>query len=351
MEREAPTSAFYGRLCHSACELADLDRAVMLLYDADLRRVRPVGAHGVETTAFSQAYVHADTAPIARQALAEDRVVQVDGNTLLADVPEEFQHFVRDRRILCVPVAAPGNWVGVMFVDRALEAEPVHDDDLELLWTLGKAVALAATARDATRQAEMARQLQQRIDLAREIHDGVIQRLFGVSLVLSGSEGDLADEDRARCAEEVQEALHDLRAAIQRPLGRDAPPPTLASFEAEVGRLAAAHTDIELRLEEDAPVPPEVGPLAQSVLAEAVRNARRHAEPTCVEVRTRRDDGAFFLEIENDGVGGATPLPGTSGVGLRLTAFEALQRGGVLEFGPRGDDRWQVRLVVPLSDG
>lgn len=352
MEQEAPTSAFYGRLCRSTCELARLDRAIMLLYDADLRRVRPVGAHGMETDDFRDVYVHANTAPIARRALEEDRVEQVDGNTLAPEVPPEFQHLVRDRRILCVPVSTAGNWVGVMFADRTLEAEPVGDEDLEFLWTLGKAIALAATARAATRQTEWARQLQQRIDLAREIHDGVIQRLFGVSLVLSSAEGALGEVERERCAAEVQEALTELRAALQRPLGPITPPPTLASFTAEVERLAVAHADIHIRRDEGGhgDVPDELAALAQSVLAEAVRNARRHAMPTFVAVRTRRGDDTFVLEIENDGVT-PVPAPHTPGVGLRLTAFEALQHGGVLEFGPRGDDRWQVRLVVPLADG
>ena len=36
-------------------------------------------------------------------------------------------------------------------------------------------------------------------------------------------------------------------------------------------------------------------------------------------------------------------------MGLRLAAFEALQQGGVVEFGPVAGDRWRVRLVVPLQ--
>jgi hypothetical protein len=38
-------------------------------------------------------------------------------------------------------------------------------------------------------------------------------------------------------------------------------------------------------------------------------------------------------------------------MGLRLAAFEALQLGGVLDFGPAGSDCWQVRLVVPYEHG
>jgi len=92
-------------------------------------------------------------------------------------------------------------------------------------------------------------------------------------------------------------------------------------------------------------VPPGIEPLAQSVLAEAVRNAHKHANPSRVTVRIGRDDGAFVLEVANDGVVGSGRH--RAGMGLRLAALEALQSGGVVEFGQREPGVWQVRLVVP----
>jgi hypothetical protein len=52
--------------------------------------------------------------------------------------------------------------------------------------------------------------------------------------------------------------------------------------------------------------------------------------------------------VTNDGVKG--PLLRKAGMGLRLAALEALQAGGLLEFGMRGEDRWQVRLVVRCEE-
>ena len=74
------------------------------------------------------------------------------------------------------------------------------------MWMLGKTAALAASARIATSHQGRARQLSERIDLTREIHERVMQRLFGVSLVV-GSERELSAEERARCADEIQAAL------------------------------------------------------------------------------------------------------------------------------------------------
>ena len=66
-----------------------------------------------------------------------------------------------------------------------------------------------------------------------------------------------------------------------------------------------------------------------------------------MSVRLNRLDDAFVLEVANDGVLGRSRRPG---MGLRLAALEALQSGGVVEFGEREPGTWQVRLVVPDDD-
>jgi signal transduction histidine kinase len=86
------------------------------------------------------------------------------------------------------------------------------------------------------------------------------------------------------------------------------------------------------------------------VLVEAVRNAAKHAAPTRVTVRIGREDGAFSLEIVNNGVPRGRRRRAQAGMGLRLAALEALGAGGVIEFGAREPGTWQVRLVVPVQE-
>jgi signal transduction histidine kinase len=168
--------------------------------------------------------------------------------------------------------------------------------------------------------------------------------LFGVSMALDG-DGDLPEDARRRCASETQAALSELRTALQRPLGRT-PRSTRTTLRAEVQRLAGTHPDlgVSLRSDDAVEIPASLEPLAQSVLIEAVRNAHKHASPSRVDVRVSSLDGAFVLEVSNDGVRGRSRQPG---MGLRLAALEALQSGGVVEFGEREPGIWQVRLVVP----
>jgi signal transduction histidine kinase len=292
-------------------------------------------------------HVTVERFPVARRALAEGRVHEIDGAEGL-DLPDVWREFLAGMHTIWTPMSAGGRWVGVIISERQPGEPPIGDSERQLLLTLGRTAAVAAVARVATTVSEKAKQLEQRIDLAREIHESVMQRLFGVSLALAAEE-QLGPEAQRRCAEELQAALGELRAALQRPLGR-APRPTATTLANELERMAVVHPDLGVRLTAGDPtaVPDHLQALSQSVLAEAIRNAQKHARPTCVSVSVAHAAGAFVLEITNDGLLTVDPKA-SGGVGLRLAALEALGCGGVVEFGPR-EDSWQVRLVVPDAD-
>jgi signal transduction histidine kinase len=324
-----------------------MDRAVIFRYDGARRRVRAAGAHGIPLDVFAEADVTVETVPVARESLVEDRVIDIS-STSAEGVPAEFKPLIKESTLVCTPMAAAGRWLGVILSDRGPGRPPLRDSERYLLWTLGKTAALAAFARQATNKQAQARQLQERMDLAREVHESVIQRLFGIQLVFS-SQVELSSAARGRIGAELQAALFDLRRALQRPLGRQAPETHTTLLE-EVERLRREHRDLQLVLRpgsEQVHVPPELEPLAQSVLAEALRNAHKHAGPTRIEVCLEvRDGDTLVLDVINDGVRSKAKQ---SGMGLKLAALEALQLGGIIEFGEREPGSWRVRLAVPLD--
>jgi signal transduction histidine kinase len=344
IETDEDGEGFYSHLAEAVCDVAGMRRALVFRYDAPSRRVRAVGAHGISLEPFVDVHVGLETAPVAAQALAEDRVIEVrPPEPHLVD--SAFAELLGDHPLIYVPMAASGRMPGVILAEPLPEHSPLDDERRDLLWTLGKVLALASSARIATFQSERAKQLEERIDLARDIHERVVQRLFGVSLALS-SDGPLDGTARERAAEEVQTALVDLRAALQRPLGRT-PRETGTTLAAEVQRLAAEHPPLTITVDGEVPAVPEgLEALAQSIFAEAVRNATKHADATSIVVRVRREDGLFVLEVANDGVN-KRRATGPPGVGLRLAALEALHVGGLVEFGARDGGTWQVRLAVP----
>jgi len=345
-EDEGLGDDFYSRLCEGITRCTALRRVVLFRYDSTRRRILAAGSYGVDLELFADDFFTLETAALAREALEQDRVIELSEG-LDEQLPAGYVERLEARTVVCTPISARRRWLGAILGDRGGDGPPLTAGEREVLWILGKMAALAAMARAATRQHERAAALEQRIDLAREVHEGVVQRLFGVSLALSGDQP-FDEETRRRCAEEVQEALGDLRAALQRPLGRAAAA-TRTTLAEEIARLRHEYPSLEIDVDGAAVAVPEaLEPLAQSVLAEAIRNAAKHAGAAHVHVRTQADDATFVLEVTNDGVrdGGDGP----AGMGLRLAGFEALQAGGLLEFGPRDAGRWQVRLVVPFEE-
>jgi signal transduction histidine kinase len=318
-------------------------RAVLFRYDSSRRRVRAVGAHGIELERFADLFVTIDSVPVAKQSLITDNVLEVLGADDF-DVPQSVRDLLEGVPLVCTPMAASGRFVGVVLSEREADAAEMSTEDRRLLWTIGKSIAMASVAREAAAISERSRQLQQRIDLAREIHEQVVQRLFGISLALSREEPLDADAQR-RCATEVQAALGELRAALQRPLGH-ASRPTASTLTEEIDRQRRLHPELQLHIAADSTVPASLEPLAQSLLIEAIRNARKHSECTSVHVSLGGDERTFTMEVLNDS---AAPRSGGAGVGLHLATLEALQHGGVLEYGEAEPGTWSVRLVVPID--
>ncbi len=330
------TDAFYSRLADATCLLADMRRAVIFAYDGERRLVRAVGAHNLSLELFAGVSPTAEQVTLAADALRDDAVVVMEH--MERQLPAEFHHLLDGGRVVCIPMSAGGRGIGVIVADRLAELGPLTNAQRHTLWSLGKIAGLAAAARHATHEHELARRLSERIDLARDLHEEVVQRLFGVSLALAG-EGDLRAADRERAREEIQTALSELRTALLPATQR----PSTTDLREELARLNGQHPGLEIAVEA---TDDELPAVARSVLREAVRNAVKHASPSRVDVRIRDAGGAFVLEVVNDGVPRVSRTPG-AGVGLRLAAFEALESGGIVDFGPLDGERWRVRLTVP----
>jgi signal transduction histidine kinase len=339
------SGVFYDRVCRAVCSLTTMRRAALLLHDSTYRSVIPMGSHGLDPDLVKRIEGTLDETPIARRALEEDRVVEVTGG-LAGHVPARYAELADTSTLTCTPISAARRWLGVILADRDGEDFVLEDDERETMLTLGRLAALTASVEHSTEQRESERRLSERVELTRELHENAIQRLFGVALAL-GSERGLSAEERRRCQEELRSVVGDLRRALTRPVATPARRPS-ASLAEVLERLLGRRADLELKWEDGVEVPPDLEPVAQSVLAEALRNADRHSEASRIEIRVASDGETFTLAVENDGAGDGKATKG-GGLGLRLAALEALRYEGLVEFGAAAGGRWRVRLVVPVG--
>src|ERR1700752_5029696 len=216
----SPTE-FYARIGEAICRLTTMRRAAIFMADEARRRVRGIGSDGIPFDQLSGIRPTLVNTPIAQRALLEDKVVVVS-ERIEEEVPPEYAKLLGITTLVCTPLSAGGYAYGVICADRGGGRFDLSDRERHLLWTLGKTAALVAAARNVTRAQERTRRLGERLDLAREIHERVLQRLFGVSLAL-GAEQLLERAERERCRAEMQEALGDLRRGPERPLAPLAP--------------------------------------------------------------------------------------------------------------------------------
>ncbi len=345
LDEATESGVFYDRVCRAVCTLTTMRRAALLLHDDAYGAVIPMGSHGVDPEIVKLIEGTLDETPIARLALEEDRVVEV-GGSLVGHLPDRYAGLADTPRITCTPISAARRWLGVIFADHGGEDFELAPGERETMLTLGRLAALVASVEHSTERRESERRLSERVELTRELHENAIQRLFGVTMAL-GSERGLSDDERLRCQEELRSVVGDLRHALTRPV---ASPPSAGqtSLVKMLGRIQARRPELRLDWGEGVEVPPYLEPVAQSVLAEALRNADRHSLPTRIDVRLAADGETFSLTVENDGTGGGSKAKG-GGLGLRLAALEALRYEGLVEFGAVAEDRWRVRLVVPME--
>jgi signal transduction histidine kinase len=89
-----------------------------------------------------------------------------------------------------------------------------------------------------------------------------------------------------------------------------------------------------------------VASVAARCASEGLRNALRHADPTCISVLASL--GASFVRVcvSNDGVS-ETARP--RGIGLRSLELDALSLGGSIS-ATHEEGTWQLMLTMPTQD-
>jgi signal transduction histidine kinase len=179
----------------------------------------------------------------------------------------------------------------------------------------------------------------ERLCIAGELHDEVIQPLYKVHLMGEVLRRDLAtgrlldlEEDLPELLEATQAAqdalrrvVRDLRDSSLGPGGlRRALEALIRSLEASCP--AAIHTDLE-----EVGGPPLVQLLAYQIAREALQNAIKHARARVIRVSARTEEGVLRVVVEDDGVGFAPLLVRSDDhFGLQLMRERAEAAGGHL---------------------
>jgi signal transduction histidine kinase len=208
-----------------------------------------------------------------------------------------------------------------------------------VLFTIAGGAAGAAMER--VRQAETAvAEARAREDIARELHDGVLQTL---AVVQRRS----ADHELVSLARDQE---LDLRAFLagDRPVGGDDDlGQALRRAAARVERRDGLRVEVLLVDEDHPPVAPAVVEAVAGAVGEALTNAAKHGGAARATVFVDVDD-EVFCSIKDDGRG-FDPATVTEGMGITTSIRARLaELGGTAELDGRPGGGAEVRLRAPL---
>ncbi|HWT22957.1 MAG TPA: histidine kinase [Solirubrobacteraceae bacterium] len=204
---------------------------------------------------------------------------------------------------------------------------------------------------------------EERLRIAAELHDGVVQDLVGVAYELRAVADELPEDPHAKADGDLRTVLHrseqSCRTAVRalrslllelRPGERRA-----ESIEAALERLAEPLSDrgvtvrISVDLVRDLPV--DVAEIVHRAAQEALRNVERHAGARTAEVTLTDDGSVACLCVHDDGRGmTAADLEeqrAAGHMGLRLLADGVAARGGSLEIESEPGTGTRLMLWLP----
>jgi signal transduction histidine kinase len=203
----------------------------------------------------------------------------------------------------------------------------------------------------------MKAQEQERIRIAGELHDGVMQDMLAATMMLGSAKRRIPDNPEASAAiDKVQQKL--IQAGTElRQLSHDLHPPLLQ--EAGLPKAVEGYCD---QFSNASGIPIEchaddsVGELSRGaslalfrILQEALGNIAKHAQARRIAVRLTRANGDVTLAVSDDGIGlDRSRLARGGGLGLVMMRERATQLNGTLDVESAPGRGTTIKVTIPF---
>jgi PAS domain S-box-containing protein len=276
-------------------------------------------------------------------------------------IPEALRFYLLGlgiKTLLIIPLTL-GDLANGQLSLRFTEERDFDPEELEIARALAIPASLAIHL---TRLAKSARQsavLEERNQLAAEIHDALAQSLTGISMQLGVAEEQLAvkEGDPLRQIQraneiakfglaEARRSILSLRSSSIEESGLTTTLQRLVEHSNVAGRLRCDFRSDNIPEES---LPPKIQHELLRFAQEAISNAVRHAKPTVVSVRLRWKPPNLILKVRDNGSGiSSASLEKSEGFGLGNMRTRASQIDGKLVIQTAAGHGTSIVLTVPI---
>jgi PAS domain S-box-containing protein len=351
--QQQPVDELLTLIARRARELASAAQAVVTepAIEAGHVRIRVAEGHAADRLRGS---VFPAEGTVAAGVMRSGRALRLDdfGAVLQSRTRKLFPEV---GPLLSIPLSAGSSVFGVLSLTRARGALSFSDDDIAIVEAFAQQASMVleqARLRDELQQLAV---LRDRERIARDLHDGIIQALFGVGMVLHGAENDgdakLIQARLGDAMTEIDRIIVDVRNYIYQLR------PTLLDHATLLDALRRLTADVEQRygvvsvVDCDPSTAALLQPIATDVLfmlREALGNVARHAHALSCRVRVRAGDEWVHIVVEDDGVG-FDPAAVRHGQGLRNLADRVDALHGSLNVASAVRAGTTVEIALPVA--
>lgn len=263
---------------------------------------------------------------------------------------------------LCVPLTAPSDVIGVLSVSNKKGAGNFSEADLERLVELSRPAARMILLTLAQREADAESRAWERKQLAQEIHDGPMQELSSVILLMElykkirRDDVERADKELSRAKEQALDCLQELRHFAYDLRLTDLEKLSLLDELRRYTVEFQKRTGISVRLVVDGvrrDIPLGVKKNLYRIAQEALTNVRRHARASTVEIRLHCTDDQLVMNVEDNGRGfllqeALERAQSEKRFGLLGMQERAYLMGGTLETETAPGEGTTLTVILPL---
>jgi len=255
---------------------------------------------------------------------------------------------------VAIPLAVEGRVLGALTISRPTSSERFTTADLEMAADFARQTSVAIAFARARLDREQLELVEERTRIARDLHDHVIQRLFGAGLALQ-SAASLADPVlAARITEQIDAidaAISEIRTAVFTLQTRPERPGLrhrVLDVASEAGPTLGWSPRIAFGGAVDLFVGDDLADDVVAVVREGLANVARHAQAARGEVRVEIVGGRLTVIVEDDGDG--LPPRLTRSSGTSNLAERAAARGGTFALGAADPKGTRLEWSVPFAE-
>jgi len=290
-------------------------------------------------------------------------VAQTRKSLVSSDIENDLR-FVRSavvkagfQQIACVPMLSGDQLMGVMSVAK-MGDDPIDERSVQMLTAVGNWAGLAIENAQLHTNARRLAVLEERDRIGMDLHDGIIQSIYGVGLSLESALHSINEDpkdarDRLQHSiEGLNQTIRDLRSYIldlrPRQMGND-------GLVSGIKRLIAeyrANTFADVQFTER-DFDPNTLTQTQSmtlfhICQEALANAAKHAKARNVQISLWTTDDRILMEINDDGNGFNMDSMSTNiGHGLANMSTRANALGGEADISSNLNEGTTILVWIP----